>query len=456
LTNPSDSLPNFTPLQMKQWKTEISKQENLLKQICHNTLDNTNQMDVDANVPETKNNDQMHSTEANAQPTTVAETQVTTSISFSTESIDQLLDNIIKKETLNTKQQIAFRIIASAFFKLLDDQKNGINKITEPNFRPYLRLLLSGPGGTGKTHVVRAIQQVMDAYGYQHKIRFLAPSGSAASLIDGMTVHKGLSIKVKKPGKNKENCISGDANKDYTVLVSIPDRKKVREEFKNVIVVMCDEASLLSTQLAAEMDHAMRYALDNNEYFGGVIVIFAGDFYQYPPVFGSPLYTPIKNTAKATDQELLKHLGRLCWKSVTEVIILEEQERMKDDPDYAQAVLNLRKRTCTVSDIELFNSRVVMSVEHPHGIDMSTDGNENATAIVATNLLRQAINMQKAVANCAGSNKLVLCAALDITDGEVVPLPSRSDLLNLDVSKLAGEGALPGFVPLYNNMPVIL
>jgi hypothetical protein len=304
-----------------------------------------------------------------------------------------LLDSIIKKETLNTKQQIAFCIIANALFKLLDDQKNGINKVTEPNFKPYLKLLLSGPGGTGKTHVVRAIQQVMKIYGCEHKIRFLAPSGSAASLIDGMTVHKGLSIKVKKSGKNNGKCSSDNTNEDYTILINISDRKKVREEFKDVILVMCDKASLLSTQLLAEMDHAMRYALNNNKYLGGIIVIFAGDFYQFPPVFGSSLYTPIKNSAKATDQKLLKRLGCLCWKSVTEVIILEEQERMKNDPDYTQAVLNLRTHTCTISDVDLFNSHVVMSVEHPHGINMSANENENATAIVATNLLRQTINM---------------------------------------------------------------
>ena len=72
-------------------------------------------------------------------------------------------------------------------------------------------------------------------------------------------------------------------------------------------------------------------------------MIFAGDFYQYPPVFGSPLYSPIKDYAKATEQELMKRLGQLAWKSVTEVIILEEQERMKDDPKYGQAVLRLCK-----------------------------------------------------------------------------------------------------------------
>jgi len=87
---------------------------------------------------------------------------------------------------------------------------------------------------------------------------------------------------------------------------------------------------------------------------------------------------------------------------------------------------------------------------------MSTDGNEHATAIVSTNLLCQAINMHKANANCANNNKLVLCAALDTANGEVVSLPSRSDLLNLDVTKLSHEGALPGFIPLYEGMPVIL
>jgi hypothetical protein len=202
-------------------------------------------------------------------------------------------------------------------------------------------------------------------------------------------------------------------------------------------------------------DHALQYAKGNNEYFGGIIMIFSGDFYQYPPVFGSPLYAPIKNNAKATEQELLKRLGRLAWKSVTEVIILEEQERMKNDPEYSEAVLRLRKRQCTADDVKLFNSRVVLSSEHPQGVNMCTDENRNATAIVATNLLHQAINMQKAKANCS-DDQLILCAALDTINGDAILQPSRSDLLNTDVSKLGNEGALPGFIPLYNGMPVIL
>jgi predicted ATPase len=66
-------------------------------------------------------------------------------------------------------------------------------------------MLMTGPGGTGKTHVVKAVQQVMSHYGAAHQIHFLAPTGSAASLINGMTIHKGLGIKIKSKEKGKGN-----------------------------------------------------------------------------------------------------------------------------------------------------------------------------------------------------------------------------------------------------------
>ena len=42
------------------------------------------------------------------------------------------------------------------------------------------------------------------------------------------------------------------------------------------------------------MDHALKIGKENeSEWFGGIDVIFAGDLYQYPPVAGVALYTPI-------------------------------------------------------------------------------------------------------------------------------------------------------------------
>ena len=89
---------------------------------------------------------------------------------------------------------------------------------------------------------------------------------------------------------------------------------------------------------------------------------------------------------------------------------------------------------------------------------MSIDGNDEACAIVNTNLLCETINVKKANAICSSehSPQLTLCAAHD----QISPKPDRPDLfedvLNFDLSTLTSMGSLPGFVPLYVGMPIIL
>ena len=124
-------------------------------------------------------------------------------------------------------------------------------------------------------------------------------------------------------------------------------------------------------------------------FFSGIIVIFAGDFFQYPPVGGTPLYTPIrysKKNGEITDQLFAKRLGHMVWKSVDDVIFIDEQQRMKDDMEYGNAVPRLRKCKCVMEDVDLFNSSVIKSVNYPGGIDMGVDGNDESVIIVSKNL----------------------------------------------------------------------
>ncbi len=68
---------------------------------------------------------------------------------------------------------------------------------------------------------------------------------------------------------------------------------------------------------------------------------------------------------------------------------------MKSDPEYADAVSRLRVRSCTEQDVDMFNSRIIKSEEHPKGIDMSVEPYINSTVIVARNMKRITINFQK-------------------------------------------------------------
>ena len=89
---------------------------------------------------------------------------------------------------------------------------------------------------------------------------------------------------------------------------------------------MIDECLLLSAELLSEIDAALRFAKERpHEWFGGVIVIFAGDCFQYPPVCATPLYNPIPAQAKPSSTQLAKRLGRLAWKSINTVVSFTEQ-----------------------------------------------------------------------------------------------------------------------------------
>jgi energy-coupling factor transporter ATP-binding protein EcfA2 len=116
---------------------------------------------------------------------------------------------------LNKEQWIVFNIITSHFLARYVD-KNVDMQVVQP-----LTMLMTGPGGTGKTHMVKAVQAVMQHYGCGHLIRFLAPTGSAAVLIDGMMIHKGLGLKIKLINKGKANCDAGAMGEDYSVLISM-------------------------------------------------------------------------------------------------------------------------------------------------------------------------------------------------------------------------------------------
>ena len=235
---------------------------------------------------------------------------------------------------LNERQWMAYQIITNYFVQKFIAKKDTVNRLS---------MFMTRPGRTGKTHVVRAVKNVMDHYNCAHLICFLAPTGSAANLIDGMTIHKGLGIRIHSKTKGKGNRKPGENEEDLSVTISVRNCTQLRDEWKNIEFLLVDEASLLSLQLIAEIDHALRFAKESPQvWFGGVAMIFAGDLFQYPPIGGSPLYTPISAYACQTNDEIQKRLGQLAWKTIDMVVNFTKQQRIKGDLEYGETVAHLR------------------------------------------------------------------------------------------------------------------
>ncbi|PVF91940.1 hypothetical protein CPB86DRAFT_688246, partial [Serendipita vermifera] len=158
----------------------------------------------------------------------------------------EVMMRIGNEMTLNQEQWYAYLIVARKFIGDLACHSN------DQPLSPPIRLLLTGPGGTGKSHVVNTFKKLMAAYGVDHKLRLLAPTGSTAGIIDATTVHKGLGISVKRSKTNDSN-----HSFDYGTL-SKKKRLELELDWAEAEYIFCDECSMLSASLNAEFDHMLR------------------------------------------------------------------------------------------------------------------------------------------------------------------------------------------------------
>ncbi|KAG2133019.1 hypothetical protein DEU56DRAFT_739261, partial [Suillus clintonianus] len=87
-----------------------------------------------------------------------------------------ILNEIIEEFKLsdNDEQEMSLRIVAEHFMREDVEQ---------------LLMFITGIGGSGKSHVIRAIVEMFRRCGAPEKLTLSAPTGSAAVLIDGYTIH---------------------------------------------------------------------------------------------------------------------------------------------------------------------------------------------------------------------------------------------------------------------------
>ena len=121
-------------------------------------------------------------------------------------------------------------------------------------------IFLTGPGGTGKS---KWIQSVASNRGVQ----VCAMTGCAAILLEcnAKTVHSWAGIGL------------GDANKAIK-------NKFARDRWRSTKVLIIDEVSMMSDELFDLLNLVGKTIRKSTKPFGGMQLIFCGDFYQLPPV----------------------------------------------------------------------------------------------------------------------------------------------------------------------------
>ncbi|EJD36384.1 hypothetical protein AURDEDRAFT_74277, partial [Auricularia subglabra TFB-10046 SS5] len=134
-------------------------------------------------------------------------------------------DIVVKEFTLNEEQAQAFRLVAN----------HSLSRQGNP-----LRMMLSGPGGTGKSRVIQALKYWFDMRNQSRRFRLCSYTGVAANNISGMTLHAALSLSRSNNGR-----MSAGVKHDLTAM------------WDGVDYLFIDEVSMVGCNLLVDVSQAL-------------------------------------------------------------------------------------------------------------------------------------------------------------------------------------------------------
>jgi hypothetical protein len=128
---------------------------------------------------------------------------------------------------------------------------------------------LTGSAGTGKTYVLNQFIEYLK----MHEIKYAvtASTGIAATHIGGTTIHSWSGMGIK------ENLKKSD-------LEILQQNEHLYKRWNNTKVLIIDEISMLHKNFLDGLDQIGKTLRRNNLPFGGIQIVFCGDFFQLPPV----------------------------------------------------------------------------------------------------------------------------------------------------------------------------
>jgi len=152
------------------------------------------------------------------------------------------------------------------YMELSSEQQIAFDKYIQGN-----NIFITGPGGTGKSALIKKIYQ--HAIHHEKNIHVTALTGCAAVLLNcnAKTVHSWSHI--------------GLGNGSIEQMVQrINFNRFSKATWRSTQILVIDEVSMLSLKLFDMLNQIGKFIRKSSKPFGGMQVIFSGDFYQLPPV----------------------------------------------------------------------------------------------------------------------------------------------------------------------------
>jgi ATP-dependent DNA helicase PIF1 len=199
-----------------------------------------------------------------------------------------------------------------------------------------MNVFLTGEPGSGKTHTINQYIAWLRERGVEPSVT--ASTGIAATHVGGHTIHSWSGIGVKRE-------IS-----DWDIEM-IFAREKTAKRMIDAKVLIIDEVSMLDGETLASVDKVLRtlrrMPLTEGRPFGGLQIIFVGDFFQLPPV--------------SRGERATFAFESPAWRAANPVVCYLSEQHRQEDPDFLDLLGALRKGTFGTAHLNRLKSRMGIS-----------------------------------------------------------------------------------------------
>ncbi len=196
-----------------------------------------------------------------------------------------------------------------------------------------VNVFLTGEPGSGKTHTINQYISWLRERSVEPAVT--ASTGIAATHVGGMTIHSWSGIGIKK------------RLNDWDVE-QIASREKTAQRILEAKVLIIDEISMLDADTLESVDKVLRTlrrsVLQEEQPFGGLQVIFVGDFFQLPPVSrGEQAHFAFESEA---------------WKAANPVVCYLSEQHRQADGRFADVLTAVRRGEVDDEHYETLKSRM--------------------------------------------------------------------------------------------------
>lgn len=130
-------------------------------------------------------------------------------------------------------------------------------------------VFLTGSAGSGKTYTLNQYIDYLRAR--RVPVAVTASTGIAATHMNGTTIHSWSGIGIKDELSDRD-------------LTTLSRKQFLADRLKDTAVLIIDEISMLHAKQINLVSQVLKHVRKNDQAFGGIQVVVAGDFFQLPPI----------------------------------------------------------------------------------------------------------------------------------------------------------------------------